>query len=335
MVAQIDSVYMKMRPNKAVSRLVSYALFEGRPLTTKGRWINPLVFALFALEKRLPQLKKVEKPIFIVGTGRSGTTILGRILSIHQDVGFLNEPKALWHSIYSDEDLIGSYSRGLARYRLGAEDVTEAIARDAHRLFGAYLTAVASQRAIDKYPELIFRFGFVRAIFPDAKFIFLVRNGWDTCQSIQGWSKRFGIQTNGEIHDWWGLDCRKWHLLVDRIVSTSPDFKDIVEEVKNLESETDRAAVEWIVTMKEGLRLIREFPDSVLMLGYEKFTSHPGKSLAEVLEFCELKSDRTVFDYARQILSPAPPHNSFELHSAIRPLFEETMTALGYEKSLF
>jgi hypothetical protein len=319
-----------MRPIKAVSRLVSYALFEGRPLTTKGRWINPIVFALFALEKRLPLLKKVKRPIFIVGTGRSGTTILGVVLSIHQDVGFLNEPKALWHAIYPNEDLIGSYSCGAARYRLGAEDVTDEISHSAHRLFGAYLTAVASKRVVDKYPELIFRASFIKAIFPDAGFVFLVRNGWDTCQSIKGWSKRFGIQTNDEIHDWWGVNHRKWHLLVNQLVATNPDFKGIVEAVRNLECQTDMAAVEWIVTMREGLRLMREWPDSVHMLHYEELTSHPDKSLVKVLEFCELPTDRAVFDYACQILSPAPSHKSFDLHPAIRPLFEETMTALGY-----
>jgi hypothetical protein len=75
MIAQLDPNYIRMRPTKAVTRLISYALFEGRPLTTKGRWINPLVFSLFALEKRLPLLNKVKRPMFIVGTGRSGTTI--------------------------------------------------------------------------------------------------------------------------------------------------------------------------------------------------------------------------------------------------------------------
>jgi len=331
MIAQLDSHYIRMRPNKAVSRLISYALFEGRPLTTKGRWINPLVFSLFALEKRLPLLNKVKRPMFIVGTGRSGTTILGLVLSIHRDVGFLNEPKALWHTIYPYEDLIGSYSCETARYRLSAEDVTDEIIQSAHRLFGAYLTVVASKRVVDKYPELIFRTAFVRKIFPDAGFIFIVRNGWDTCQSVKGWSKRFGTQTKGEIYDWWGVNHRKWHLLVNQLVATNPDFKGIVDEVNNLECQVNRAAVEWIVTMREGLRLRQEWSDSVYMLHYEKFISQPHQSLTKLLEFCELPIDQAVFDYARQILSPTPPYTCCDLNPAIRPLFEETMTALGYE----
>ncbi len=126
--------------------------------------------------KKFPQLKRVEKPVFVLGTGRSGTTILGIILSMHKDVGFLNEPKALWHSIYSDEDLIGSYSLGNASYRLGSEKITPEIKKQAHRLYGAYLRATFSSRAVDKYPELIFRIPFVLDIFPDAKFLFLLES---------------------------------------------------------------------------------------------------------------------------------------------------------------
>ena len=214
MVAQVDNLYVRLRLWKLWSRLVSYALFEGRPLTTKGGWINPLVFAHFAIEKRLPQLRRVKRPVFILGTGRSGTTVLGIVLSMHREAGFLNEPKALWHAIHPKEDLIGSYSRGVAHYRLGEADANPDMKRSANRLFGAYLAATLSRRVVDKYPELIFRVPFVRALFPDAKFLFLVRNGWDTCHSIEGWSNRLGEQVADETHDWWGVDRRKWNMLV-------------------------------------------------------------------------------------------------------------------------
>jgi ubiquinone/menaquinone biosynthesis C-methylase UbiE len=43
---------------------------RGWHLTTRGQWINPLVFSLAAVEKRLPALKRVKSPIYIVGMGR-------------------------------------------------------------------------------------------------------------------------------------------------------------------------------------------------------------------------------------------------------------------------
>jgi hypothetical protein len=330
MVAQVDSRYIKARPGKLVSRLVSYALFEGRPVTTRGQWINPLLFAHFALEKRLPQFKKVEQPIFILGTGRSGTTILGVVLSMHREIGFLNEPKAMWHAIYPDEDVIGSYSRGPARYRLEASDADEGVKHNAHRLFGAYLASVFSPRLVDKYPELIFRVPFVREIFPDAQFIFLVRNGWDTCASIDKWSARCGEQKNGEVHDWWGVNQRKWKLMLKELIEPDPYFANVKEAAAGFTKHTDMAALEWVVTMREGMRRMRENPDCIQQVRYEDLVADPRDTMCGIADFAGLGEDETWLRYGESVLRSAPPHAEFDMHLALRPLFNETMQALGY-----
>ena len=330
MVAQIDSTYFKQRPTKVISRLISYALFEGRPLTTKGRWINPLVFFHLKMEKFLPQLRKIKKPLFIIGTGRSGTTILGVLMSMHKNVGFLNEPKALWHSIFPFEDVIGSYTRVKAKYRLDESDVNTAIIHNAHRLFGAYLWMVRSDTLVDKYPELVFRVPFVKAIFPDAKFIFLVRNGWDTCSSIEKWSKRLGVNQADEVHDWWGVDNRKWSLMIDELVAPDPIFAGILDKVRALSSHTDMAALEWIVTMREGVRRKKQNPDCVHLIRYEDMIKQPRSLLTALLKFAELDEDPDFFAYAEKVLRPGPIHAPFDLDMAIRPLFDDTMKLLGY-----
>jgi len=318
------------RPIKALTRMLSYSLFEGRPLTTKGQWINPLVFSLFGLAKRLPALRKVVKPIFIIGTGRSGTTILGMVLSMHRHLGYLNEPKALWHAIHPQEDLIGSYTRGPARYRLTAEDADGEAIQTARRLFGAYLFASLSRRVVDKYPELIFRIPFVRAIFPDAKFLLLVRNGWDTCVSIERWSQGLGVDVGRERHDWWGANNRKWKLIVNQLVQTDEYFSSLSEEIESVSNHTDMAAVEWIISMREGLKAMEDFPNEVYLIRYEHLATRPVETLKKVLEFCELDDDRVFFDYARKILNPVPHREPFALHPAIEPLFLETMKTLSY-----
>ncbi len=319
-----------MRPTKTVSRLVSYGLFEGRPITTRGRWLNPLVFAHFAVEKSLPQIKRVEKPIFILGTGRSGTTVLGMVLSMHRDVGFLNEPKALWHSIYPYEDVIGSYGRGEAHYRLDATHVTDTVRRNAHRLFGVYLRTVFSNRLVDKYPELIFRVPFVRKIFPDAKFIFLVRNGWDTCASIELWSKRLGDKQGEVTHDWWGVNQRKWKLMQSELLKPDPYFARIRAIIPSLTQHTDMAAVEWIVTMREGLRRVEENDKSILLIHYENLVANPRAMLGEIAIFGQLGKDDIYLSYGEAVLRPTPQHPKFAMHEALRPMFDETMQTLGY-----
>lgn len=310
---------------------MSYGLFEGRPLTTSGQWINPLVFAHFAVEKHLPRLRRVEKPVFVLGTGRSGTTVLGMVLSMHREVGFLNEPKALWHAIHPEEDLIGSYARGVARYRLGAVDATPVRVRYAYRLFGAYLAATFSRRVVDKYPELVFRVPFVKAIFPDAKFLFLVRNGWDTCHSIDNWSSRLGQNVVGEVHDWWGVDRRKWNLLVGQIVPEHADLAPHAEAMRTWTNQTDMAAVEWIVTMREGMSLVGQYPNDVLRVDYEKLCNSPSEVLHDVVGFMGISEfDATFFRYSTAILKPSPAKSPLTLHPSIAGAFDETMEKLGY-----
>lgn len=331
MIAQLNPNYIKTRPTKALTRFISYALFEGRPVTTKGRWINPLVFSFL---KRITtsnrQFKPVQKPIFILGTGRSGTTILGIVLSMHRDVGYLNEPKAIWHLIHPQEDVIGSYSKTQGTFRLTSEDATDEMGQSAMQLFGAYLTSTCSRRLVDKYPELIFRVEFVRTLFPDARFILLVRNGWDTCHSIAAWSDRLGVHINGETHDWWGVNDRKWRLIVEQLVETDPVFSEIAGEIKQFDRHLDRAVVEWIVTMQEGLRLMQDSANSIHLVRFEDLTTHPDDTLAELCDFCELPTDGTFREYARQTLHPVPARKPFKMHPKVNPIFHDTMERLRY-----
>jgi hypothetical protein len=331
-IAQLDPLYIKTRPAKALSRLVSYALFEGRPLTTRGQWINPLVFAHFAVEARLPQLAAVEKPIFIVGTGRSGSTVLGVLMSMHRDVGFLNEPKALWHAVCPEGDVFGQYPpRGQARYSLGASDATDDVRRRARRLFGAYLKATGSRRVVDKYPELIFRVPFVREIFPDARFVFLVRDGRETCRSIHDWSERKGVRSAAGVHDWWGADNLKWHLMLEQLVPNEEDLARSLDEIRGFVRHVDMAAVEWVVTMREGMRQAGRYPPSFHTVRYESLVADPRRELSGLLDFCELSPDGIFLTFAEHKLVQAPPKRGvLELHPAIRGAFDETARALGY-----
>ncbi|MEM1195494.1 MAG: sulfotransferase [Pseudomonadota bacterium] len=328
MVAQIDRAYIKARPTRLWSRLVSYGLFEGRPLTTRGRWINPLILAHTKVARVLPALRRVEAPAYILGTGRSGTTILGLVLSMHRAVGFLNEPKLLWAALHDGEDLIGSYNRNQARYRLDGADASPDMAKAAHRVFGSYLALSGTRRLVDKYPELIFRTEFVRAIFPDARFLFLSRSGAATCASIDSWSKRLGTNEDGETHDWWGADDRKWRLLVEQLVPEHADLAAHQDAISALDH-TGRAAVEWIVTMREGLGLLDAGDPGVVHVPYERLCAQPRAWAERLQEFLGLERDAVFEAYAAQTLSDPARALSLELPTWLRPIFDKTEAALA------
>ena len=328
MVAQIDKSYP---PAGRVVRLASWALFEGRPLTTRGRALNPLVLALHHAHRRLPQLAEIDSPVFIMGMGRSGTTLLGKILSVHRDVGFLNEPKALWHVAVGREDVVGSYSRQAARYRLAATDASDDARHGLHRLVGAYLFWTRRRRSVDKNPEVVYRVPFLKAVFPQARFLLVVRNGWTVCRSVERWSREHGTWRHGERHDWWGADGRKWHLLLDQVVVDEPDLAPAIEAMRQWSDQKQMAAVEWIVAMRYGHRELESAPQSVLAVRFEDLLGDPQSALRSILRFCDLAADAAVLEYAagviREIESVAP----FEVDAAVRDAFCNTLERLGYE----
>jgi len=329
-IAQLDREYLRLAPGKACGRVVAWALFEGRPLTTRGRWINPLVFALAGLARRAPALARVERPLFVIGTGRSGTTWLGLLLSLHPDVGFLNEPKALWHSARADEDLIGSYARGPARVALGSADATDAARRALAHGYGAYLRLTGARRVLDKYPELVHRVAFARALFPDARFLFLVRDGRATARSIAQWSATHG---RPGAEDWWGRADRKWRVLCSELVPREPDLAPRAAALLALERPAERAALEWVLAMRAGLRAEREHAGAVLRVGYEELCRDPGSTLERVLAHCGLAPSDRVLEYARRTAVPAAAEISSEslaLPPDLARAFEALQRDLGY-----
>jgi hypothetical protein len=186
------------------------------------------------------------------------------------------------------------------------------------------------ERLVDKYPELVFRVPFVRRIFPDARFLFVTRNGWDACASVETWSKEHRDARRGELHDWWGADGRKWKLLKDELVRGDPALAPLHGVVDELVDHPQMAAVEWIVTMRAGLAAQRAAGDCMLTVRYEDFAQEPERVLRSVLEFCELPPQSEVLDYARRALRPREPHPPFTLHAALRAPFDETLRELGY-----
>ncbi len=299
MVAQIDRTFVRVAPGRAVSRIVGYSFFEGRPVSTAGRWWNPIVFGNLRLAAGRAG-RQVDGPIFIVGMGRSGTTLLGRILAAHPNVGFLNEPKAMWHVIRDDEDIIGSYAPpDTGRLYLSADDASEEVSQRSHALFAWYLRATHSKQIVDKYPELIFRHRFVRAIFPDARFLIAVRSPWSTLHSVARWSESHATNNT----DWWGVGGQKWNILWTQGVLEKESNSDLAP--LELADETDnhiRAAVEWTVTMREAIALAALDP-LARVIHYEELIRQPQEMVRKILHFCGLPGSSRTEAYAGAIIS--------------------------------
>ncbi len=333
MVAQIDRQMILRRPWKIPGRLICYALIEGRPLTTRGRWINPLVFAGYRLARLVPAPWRAGPPIFIIGTGRSGTTILGKILAMHRDAVFLNEPKALWHHAHGGEDIIGSYSSAPARIALGPSPRAPQIAARLRRVYRWALFWGMGRRIVDKYPELVFRIPFVQSLFGQARFIAILRDGVDTCVSVVQWSGAHGRRRPGQCHDWWGRNDRKWRAIVDQLVPADPDLAPLAAHLAGARDRRDRAAVEWILAMRAALKAEADHPRAVLCIGYEQLCADPRRVLGKVRAHCDLRPDPVFDAYASAALGPAPARGTLALMPELVAPFRKTLEQTGYGAS--
>nr|WP_319491762.1 sulfotransferase [uncultured Desulfobacter sp.] len=332
MIAQIDKPYFKYGLGKIVRRFFTYACFEGRQLTTKGRWANPFVFAFLKILSRIPARRPVKEPIFITGLGRSGTTILGTLLSIHSDVGYLNEPKAIWHILDNRQDLNANFRvhKNAGLYRFDNQDVTQKAKRYATRIYHHYTTLTRSQKVVDKYPELIFRIPYVKGLFPDAKIIFITRNGVDAIHSIEKWSENNSTRNGDSVEDWWGRDDIKWKYLCEQILLKDPLYENIWPILAKEIDHVNRAALEWIATMREGLKYERIYPNSITRVRYEDLLDNPSRFLENLqTEIC-LPIDAAVSDYAQKRIYLNKPKSWPVLHDGVEKIFKETMQSMGY-----
>ncbi len=125
-----------------------------------------------SLLKSFVSSRQFKPNVFIVGSPRSGTTFLGEILGNISQVSYYFEPpltKYLVKFVYEHPE---------KKYFL----------KKIYDTFYYSLVKLAPQRGpliIDKTPRNIFIVNFLKEIYPDAKFIHLIRDGRDVACSLK------------------------------------------------------------------------------------------------------------------------------------------------------
>lgn len=134
-----------------------------------------------ATRERIPfASQRSERPVFIVGMPRSGTSLVEQILASHPQVYGGGELTDLWALINTLPALTGSTYPEVANGL--SQDIVDRLAQDYLRRLDSL--SPDALRVTDKLPHNFLHLGLIEHLFPDARVIHCTRNPLDTCLSI-------------------------------------------------------------------------------------------------------------------------------------------------------
>jgi tetratricopeptide (TPR) repeat protein len=120
-----------------------------------------------------------ERPVFVVGMPRSGTTLVEQILASHSEVATMGETPALGVAIRAAVGADHALVSGADYERLLLPEPLQAVARDYLRRLGPQ----AARRVVDKTPANFQFAGVIALALPGARIIHCRRDPADTCLS--------------------------------------------------------------------------------------------------------------------------------------------------------
>ena len=269
---------------------------------------------------------KIVAPIFIIGCHRSGTSIFYRKLALHPDLAFITRttrrsPNQLlmmrlfrlfrsekknttpiggefWNKFDASEDQV-----------MTAADVTARNRKYFENLIRNHLVLFNRPRFLNKSPSNSVKIEFLNALFPDACFIHIIRDGRAVARSIS-----VGRKSHGRFS---GAKVPGWRDLMDR---------PLVES----------CALQWQQTVRYVQSSLKKIPDErVLSVRYEDFVSRPIETMQRVGSKCGLRWTDTLLEKTADGLR-SRNYKWAEAFSAsdidfMNGLLGDLLTELGYD----
>jgi len=243
----------------------------------------------------------IKKPIFIIGTGRCGSSLLYRILALHPELAFLSNINEKFNTMSSiilrinvmfnkillkknvvkpseSYKLFSSVFPGYAQpiRTLKTNEVTPTIYKGIKNLVGKSLKYERKERFLYKYTGWS-RIGFFNKIFPDSLFIHIIRDGRAVVNSllkVPWWS------------GWRGPQSWRWGEIPEKY------------KIKWLKSESSfvlLAAIEWKLILdeiEESRKLIRK--DQFIQIRYEDLVKDLEGTIRKITDFSEISFNDSV-----------------------------------------
>jgi hypothetical protein len=269
------------------------------------------------------------EPVFVVGSPRSGTSLVFEVLDRSPHLASLQgESHLLWELFHP------SRAPGWSSHEVLPEDITS---EERRALYWMIDVLAGERRYLDKSPRNSVRVPYLHHLFPGARFVFVKRDGRAAVSSlITGWRSNHPafpgtpVRRRLSIEGYFG---RNWKFLVPPGWESYAAGRTLPEV----------CAFQWVAS-NEAILAAREVltPDRWLEVAYEEFVRAPQEQTARLLAQLGLPPDREVFSMAggldRHVTRAVTPpredkwldENPREI-AGILPLIAPTMRRLGYD----
>jgi hypothetical protein len=131
-----------------------------------------------------------DRPIFIVGSPRSGTTLMRSILDAHPHIFCPAWETGLFVHLDAmmNGDLLKLMKQDGTNIPVSRADLIAWMRRAALDLFGQFGEKSGKPRWAEKTPAHVRHIDFIHEVFPGAQFIHMIRSGYDVVKSLQNMS---------------------------------------------------------------------------------------------------------------------------------------------------
>ncbi len=259
---------------------------------------------------------------FITGCGRSGTTILGRILEHHGQVRYFNDRFDLWSRPFPFTDIWGYHPpSATAMPRVALDEDDAKVAEAALEWFVGLLERERGDRPVlvEKLAINNFRLAFITALRPEARLINIVRHGVEVAHSIAA---------KIDAGQWYGEGDRKWNLLVE--YAWAHGYGDLLRWCT---SPYHKGLLEWRMSVDAADRFFERGPSApALHLRYEELLADPAAVCGKLQAFLGLAVSEGMLKFAvKEVGRRSPAAGDRPWPKGTRELAGEALKRLGYE----
>lgn len=231
--------------------------------------------------------------LFVIGCGRSGTTVLGEMLEAHPSVRYIFEPWHFWAAVDPRLDITQLFTKNYGPAIINDSYVSSTSKLKFERLFyGTFIRLFGGRPPsvlIEKTPHNAFRIGYLNGLNPNAYYLNIVRDGVAVVESIGQIAKNNSSIVAGldNFNQWWGCNSGKWQAIKLSAVSLGFD----PNEIEMLVTDRQKGACEWLLSLMEVEKYRSTLGGRLLDVRYEDLITHPRNVLEMIAEHFNFTKD--------------------------------------------